>query len=118
MTKQSDVGGRSKVSMGVDSRCAPLPVLERDDLSADSKVLLTWLFMHGNNWEFRIGFALAKCKISQSTWQRKVRKELITGGFFEQYRDRTTIDLPGGKGKKEVVEWQNIVTDEPCRIRR
>lgn len=118
MTTQSDIGGRSRVVMMVEQRSAPISVLERADLSADSKVLLTWLFMHGGGWEFRVGYALDQCKISPSTWQRKVRKELIAVGFFKQYRDRKTIDLPGGKGKKEVVEWQNIVTDEPCQIRR
>lgn len=96
------------VKTRLDYRAAPLEVLECKALSLASKVLLVWLFMHGNNWKFRIGFALTTCGISQRSW-RKVRIELMDTGFFTQVKGRERKE-PGGRLK---FEWQNVITDEP-----
>lgn len=91
----------------IDYRSAPLLLLERSDLSAEAKVLATWVLMHGNGWEFRIAFALRQTKISLSKWERRVRKELLEAGFFHQVRGVGTQN-----GKPRIV-WENELTDEP-----
>lgn len=91
----------------IDYRSAPLLLLERSDLSADSKVLATWVLMHGNGWEFRIAFALRQTKISLSRWERRVRKELLEAGFFHQVR------RVGTENGRPRIFWENVLTNEP-----
>lgn len=95
------------VKTRVEYRSAPIAVLEDKSLSAEAKVLLTWLFMHSNGWQFVISYALSKCGISEATWQRRVRKELINAGYFSQ--SQTSILIDG----KQKFAWENEITDEP-----
>lgn len=100
---------KSVVVISLDHRSAPIAVLEDSRLSAESKLLLTWLFMHGNGWEFVISYALRWCGISETMWHRKVRRELIAAGYFKQSRT--------GRG------WDNVVDAAPaaevdCSTRR
>lgn len=92
----------------VDYRSAPLLLLEDRRLSSDAKVLATWVLMHGNGWEFRIGYALKQTGIARGRWERRVRQELLEAGYFRQSAGRGTT----AKGK-QVMEWYNEITDEP-----
>lgn len=99
---------RCEIRTRVDYRSAPLQILEDSRLSADAKVFATWSLMHGNGWQLRIAFALAKLRISRARWARRVRKELAGCGYFIQQRTRGL-----GKNGRLVFEWKNILTDEP-----
>ncbi len=92
-------------------RAAPLEILVHPGLSPESKVLLTWLFMHGNNWKFKIGYSLNAIGISESIWKRRVRGEIMAAGFFVQSKSRHVVEEDGKK--KEVILWNNIFTDTP-----
>lgn len=90
-------------------RPAPIVVLEDKSISAEAKVLMTWLFMHQNGWQFVISYALKQCGISEAVWQRRVRKELMNAGYFSQSQTSSLVD-----GKQKFV-WKNKFTDEPVR---
>ncbi len=96
------------VKTRIDYRRAPLNVLEDPRLSSDAKVLLTWVLMHGNGWEFRIGYACKQVGLTEKRWLGKARKELLEAGYFVQTRARKVIE----KGK-EVMAWENVITDDP-----
>lgn len=101
---------KGKVQLhGLNVRSAPLEVLEHPRLSAPSKVLLTWLFMHGNDWEFIISYALKSCGITESSWKRSIKQELIKEGFFTQER-RSEMDEKTGR---QQIVWDNLISNEP-----
>lgn len=91
----------------IEYRSAPIEILEHKKLSAESKLFLTWILMHQSGWVVIISYALSKCGISESLWQRKVRKELIELGFFKQTRTSKIVD-----GVQRFV-WEQVVTDDP-----
>jgi len=97
-----------EVRTRLNYRTAPMEILESTVLSFSTRVLLTWILMHGNSWKFRIGFALRQCGISERSW-RKVSGELKSAGFFTQERGRSR-KVDGGR---LVFEWKNVITDEP-----
>lgn len=99
--------GRVRVKKRLDYRSLPLQLFE-SGLSSEAKVLLGWVLMHQNDWETHIGHALRTTRIPESTWKRRVRKELISAGFFSQLKERVT-----GKSGREVLGWVNTFTDEP-----
>jgi len=106
MRKKSDAQGRVNVS--IDWRSAPLRLLEVKELCFEARLLMTWLFMHGNGWVFRVGYALQRLGVSESTWLRKVRPQLIETGFFKQRRLKGEAGSPG-------FCWDNEFSDEPLR---
>jgi len=98
-----------QVELTVDYRASPLAIPSDKTLSFEARVLLTWLFQHGSGWKFIIGYALKTIGISQSTWKRRVRRELIARGFFVQRQ------LAGREGEPGF-RWSNVFTDKPLRL--
>lgn len=107
MRKNAQQHGRVHVS--IDYRSAPLALVEMSHLSAEARLLMVWLFMHGNGWEFLVGYALKTLGIAEWTWQRRVRKELVDNGFLIQSR---LVGEPGSPG----FAWINDFTDGPVRL--
>ncbi len=101
--------GSVLVKKRLDYRSAPIEILEHKKLSAEAKIFLTWLLMHQNGWKVVIGYALETLGISESIWTRRVRKELIELGFFQQKRTSENVD-----GVQRFV-WQQEVTDAPLQ---
>lgn len=99
--------GSVSVKKKVEYRSAPIQILEHKKLSAEAKIFLTWILMHQNGWKVVISFALEMLGISEAIWTRRVRKELIKLGFFQQKRTSENVN-----GVQRFV-WQQEVTDAP-----
>jgi hypothetical protein len=102
--------GSVSVEISVEWRSAPIAILEHKKLSAEAKVFLTWILMHQNNWKVVISYALKTTGISEAIWTRRVRKELIELGFFQQKRTSEIVD------GVQRIQWLQKITDAPLRV--
>lgn len=96
-------GTQATVRRKLRSSSVPDAVLEDCELSFPARIVLAWALGRQDGFEVWIWYMCRQLGLSDKSWSR-VRRELITAGFFIQRRE---------KGEDGKFIWTNEFTDEP-----
>lgn len=81
----------------------PQSVLCNKCLSLEARLVLGWLIGRPSGWILNIGHMTNELGITEQKW-RRIRNELISGGFFNQQKKKT---------KNGTYQWKHTWTTKP-----